>query len=144
MQQAGAPPEIGDPRRAIGEGEHQRRRGQGEARPGGEPAEPACARQADGEADLARGRAGQELAKRDQIGERALGKPAAPRDEFAAEIADMGDRPAEGREAELEESEENFAGGAPPCGGLRRARLGFRHGRPLASAAPTARSVGAP
>ena len=44
-------------------------------------------------------RPGQELAKRDEVGEGGLGEPAAPRHERGAEIAEMGDRPAEGGEA---------------------------------------------
>ena len=78
------------------------------------PSQPARVRPI-GEADLARSRAGQELGERDEIGEGALGEPAAPRDEFAAEIADMGDRPAERGQAELEEGEEDLAGGGAPA-----------------------------
>ena len=97
--------------------------GKREARPGGEAAEPAGARQADGEADLARRRTGQELGERDEIGEGALGQPAAPRDELSAEITEMGDRPAERGEAELEEGEEDVERRAGPSVRLRRPRL---------------------
>src|SRR3546814_9874662 len=52
-------------------------RGQGEGGPGGERAERPAAQQAEREADLAAGRAGQELAERDEIGIAALPDPPA-------------------------------------------------------------------
>ena len=61
-------------------------------------------------------------------------EPAAPRDELGAEIAEMGDRPAERREAELEEGEEDLAGGGAPVRPFSCARLAFRHRQPFASA----------
>jgi hypothetical protein len=52
---------------------------------------------------------GRELAERDEIGEGGLVEPAKPGDEALAKIADMGDRPAEGGEAEPQEL------GEDPC-----------------------------
>ena len=98
-------------------------RRQGEGGPGGERPEKARARQADGKADLARGRAGQELAERDEFAIGRIGEPAAPFDELIAEIAEMGDGPAKGGETELEKGCENLAGRA-----LRRSGSGvFAH-----------------
>ena len=83
--------------------------GRSEARPGGETAEPAAAHQPDREAGLARGGAGEELRPRDEIDVGALAQPTPALDEFRAEIAEMGDRPAERREAEFQEGEKDFA-----------------------------------
>jgi len=110
VQEPAAPARLAERARAVSESEHQQGRGQGEARPGGEAAERAAAHQADGEARLAGGWAGKKLRQRDQLGESALANPPALRDELGAEIADVGDRPAEGSQAELEEGEEDVAG----------------------------------
>ena len=75
--------------------------------PGRERARQAGAQQADRDADLAAGRAGQELAERDDIGIGCLVEPAAARDELVAEIAEMRDRAAEGGQAEPQEDEED-------------------------------------
>ena len=80
---------------AIGEQDEQDRRRQSKAGPSRGGAEIACAHETDGKADLARCRTGQKLAKRHQIGIGAFVEPAPPHDKFVAEIADMGDRPAE-------------------------------------------------
>src|SRR5690606_38678658 len=54
------------------------------------------------------GRTRQELAERDEIGIGALAQPFATRDQFIAEIAEMGDRTAEGGQTKLQEDAENF------------------------------------
>ena len=58
------------------------------------------AQQADQHADLARGRPRQHRAKRDDRGERLLGQPRAAFNEFAPEVAEVRDRPAERRQPE--------------------------------------------
>ncbi len=84
-------------------------RRQREGAPGGKPARKAVAPEdAEREADLAGSRARQELAERDEIGIIGLVDPFAPHHQFVPEIAEMGDRPAEGGEAELQENTENF------------------------------------
>src|SRR3546814_3813016 len=72
-------------------------------------AERPAAQQAGREADLAAGRAGQELAERDEIGIAALPDPPAADDQFIAEVSEMRDRAAERRKAELQESQEHLA-----------------------------------
>ena len=88
-----------------------RRHGEGEPRR--QPAEQAVAAQdAEREADLAGGRAGQELAQRDDVGVAAFVQPFPALDEFGPEVAEMRDRPAERCEAQFEEGGENFGHGA--------------------------------
>jgi hypothetical protein len=71
-----------------------------------------AAQDAQREADLAGGRTGQELAKRDDVGVAAFVQPFPALDEFRPEIAEMRDRAAERGEAQFEESGENFGHGA--------------------------------
>ncbi len=114
-----------NPAGAIGK-QHQRdRRGQRETGPGRQRAKIASAHQAEREADLAAGWAGQELAERDQIRIGLLVEPVPAGDEFVAEIADMGDRAPEATDAELEENQQHLErrvccaemeGGAPGRG----------------------------
>ena len=81
-------------------------RRQGESGPCRQRAGIAAPRQAHGHADLAAGRAGQELAERDQVGVAALGQPASPRDEFISEVSQMGNRTAEGSQTQAQEDPE--------------------------------------
>src|SRR5262249_25160383 len=97
---AGRAGETLDP---IGEQRHRDRRRQGETGPGGKRPRNAGAHETDADADLARRRPGQELAQRDEVGVGGLLKPGTARDDLGAEIAEVGDRPAERREPELEE-----------------------------------------
>ena len=86
VQQSG-PRRTGAERQAIGEQHDGDRRWQGESGPRRQrPGKPgAC--QPDGHADLARGRPGQRLAQRHQIGVGGLAEPFPPLDELGAEIA---------------------------------------------------------
>ena len=93
---------------AIGEGEQDQSRGQGECRPGGERAERAAAQETERESDLARGGTGQELAERDQIGIARVVDPAPAHDQLVAKIAEIRDRPAERGEPELQECQEHL------------------------------------
>ena len=77
-----------------------------------QPAEIAGAHQADREAGLARRRAGQELAQRDEVGIGALVEPAPALDELGAEVAEMRDRPAEAGQPQSQEGCEHLGGGA--------------------------------
>src|SRR3546814_13494247 len=72
-------------------------------------AERPAAQQAEREADLAAGRAGQELAERDEIGIAALPDPPAADDQFIAEVSEMRDRADARRKAELQASQEHPA-----------------------------------
>ncbi len=96
------------------------RRRHGEGEPRRQPAQQAVAAQdADREADLAGSRSGQELAERNDIGIAAFAQPFPALDEFAPEVTEMRDRPAERGEAQFGEGGENFGDGA--CGLFRRA-----------------------
>src|SRR5262249_44306424 len=78
-------------------------RGQGESAPGRQGPGIPAAQQADGDAHLARGRPGQERAERDQVGVALVVEPGPPAHELLAEIAEMGDRSAEGGQPEPKE-----------------------------------------
>jgi hypothetical protein len=80
---------------AVAEQSHGDGGRQREADPRRHGSDIARAQEADGDADLARGRPGQELAEPDQIGEALVVEPAPPVHELLAEIAEMRDRPAE-------------------------------------------------
>ena len=95
---------------AVGEERHRRGRRQREPGPGGEAAEVAGAREPDREAGLTAGRTRQELAQGDKVGIGAFVEPRAPRHALLAEIAEMGDRPAEAHEAQLQEDAQDFEG----------------------------------
>ena len=109
MQQGGwqrvAP--MGDAQR---EQQQKQCRRQGETGPGGKGAEVTAALQADGEADLAAGRAGQELAEGDQIGIAALVEPLAATDELLAKVAKVRHRAAEGSQTQTQENQEDAPG----------------------------------
>ena len=95
---------------------------QRKAAPRRQPAAPAGPEQADGKPDLAAGRPRQKLAQPDQIGECCVVQPTAALHELAAEVADMRDRAAEAREAQLEKDRQHFHGRArlmctERCGG---------------------------
>jgi hypothetical protein len=85
---------------AVTEQDHGDRRWQREPYPGCQGAGVTRAQQPDGDADLARSRPRQELAKGDEIGVAAVVEPTPPDDELVAKIAEMRDRSAEGGEAE--------------------------------------------
>ena len=68
------------------------------------------ARNADGNANLAAGRAGQELAQRDEVGVRAFVEPLARRDVLLPKVAQMRDRPPERGQAQPERDEQYFEG----------------------------------
>ena len=99
---------------AVGEERHRRGRRQREPGPGGETAEGAGAREPNGEASLTAGRPRQELAQGDKVGIGAFVEPGAPYDELLAEIAEMRDRPAEAREAQLQEDAQDFESRTTP------------------------------
>ncbi len=109
MQQADAPRRISETARAIGEKEHQERGRQGEARPSRDASPNPAPHQPDGEAGLARRRAGEKLRQRDEIDVGAFAEPPPALDELGAKIAEMGDRPAERGEAKPEESKKDLA-----------------------------------
>ena len=67
----------------------------------------ASACQAQGDADLAAGRAGEELAEGDQVCVTALGQPAASGDKLVAEVTQMCDGAAEGGQPQAQEDQEN-------------------------------------
>jgi hypothetical protein len=95
-------------RRAIGETGHQDRRGQRERHPGGKQSRIARALQPDRHADLAGGRAGQELAERHEIGIGLIADPVPALHECLAEISEMGDRSTERGQAKAEEDAEDL------------------------------------
>ena len=105
---------------APGEGEEQQHRGQGEGHEGGDGTRIAGAQLADGDADLARGGAGQELAERHDIGIGLVAQPLAAGDEILAEVAEVSDGAAEARQPQDEEGEEDF--GDWVAGGVAHAR----------------------
>ena len=76
MQEPRAQGPLGDVPRAVSEQKHKERRGQSEPEPRRESAQIAPSNQADPEAGLARGGAGEKLRKRDQIDIGALAQPA--------------------------------------------------------------------
>jgi hypothetical protein len=104
----------------VGEQHHGERGGQGETGPSRERTGDACADEANADAHLARRGAGQKLAQRDQVRVGGLAEPRPARDEFGAEIPEMCDRPAERREAELEERAQHLRPTAARLFGHRR------------------------
>jgi hypothetical protein len=109
---AGARRRAGELRQRPREEKHRDRRRQRERGERGERAGPAGAQQAEAEAELARRRPGQELREREELREPALVDPAALLDELAPVVADVRDRPAEGRQAQAQEGAEDLGGGA--------------------------------
>jgi hypothetical protein len=95
--------------RAIREEHEEDRGGEREGGPGRKTAEIARARQTDREAHLAARGAGQKLAQRQQIRKGLLVEPTAAQHELVAEVAEVGDRPPEGADAELEEGDKDLA-----------------------------------
>ena len=93
---------------AVAEQHHGDGRRQREADPGRQGSGIAAAQKADGDAHLARGRPGQELAERDQVGVALVVEPAPPVHELLAEIAEMRDRSAEGGQPEPKERGQDF------------------------------------
>ena len=89
------------------EEDHGHRRREREAEPGGQPAREPAAREAHREAHLAAGRPGQELAEGHQVRVGRLAQPAAPLDELRPVVAQVRDRPAEGREPQAQEDGED-------------------------------------
>ena len=102
---------------AEGEGKHEERRGHGEGGPRGESAGPSGAKQAEGEADLAAGGSGHGLSDGDDLGKGLFTAPAAALDELGVEVAEVGDGPSEGEQAEAQEGAEDLGGVA--VGGRR-------------------------
>ena len=114
---------------AVAEQHHRDGRWQRESDPGRQGSGIAAAQQADGETHLARGRPGQELAERDQVGVALVVEPAPPVHELLAEIAEMRDRSAEGGQSEPEKRGQDFT---PASAGTRTCCSGFlarRHPR---------------
>jgi hypothetical protein len=113
---------VGQMREAIREADEQHDGGQREAEPRGQRAAESAAQPADRDADLAAARPRQELAQRDDVAERVFVEPAAPLDEFVAEIAQVRGRTAERGESETQKDEEE----RPRRGARRRGggRLG--------------------
>ena len=108
------PPGLGeaDGLQPVGERDERDRRGQGESQPRGESAEQAGAQDADRHADLTAGRAGQELAERDEIGVLRFVDPAPPHDVLVAEVAEVRDRSAERGEAQTHRGAQHFEEGS--------------------------------
>src|SRR6516165_3407707 len=98
----------------------------------------AAPQQADGETHLARGRPGQELAERDQIGVALVVEPAPPVHELLAEIAEMRDRSAEGGQPEPQERGQDFT---PVSGRPRVSGSGFLARRHPRYRRPNSRSI---
>lgn len=121
------PDGAGEQGGAGGEGEHEGRGREREGDECGQRAPVSGAVQADAEPDLARGRAGKELAQRDQVGVGAVVHPASAFHDLGAEVAQVRDRSAEGGDAEPEEDAEHLPGGASH--GSRRCGHGISHVR---------------
>ena len=99
--------EIARPQRQRGEDDGG---GQREAEPCGEATELAGAVHADRDPDLARRGAGQDAGERDELSELLLADPLPACDVLVVEVADMGDRAAEGRQPESECGAKDLAG----------------------------------
>src|SRR5690606_40538165 len=89
----------------------QRRR-QGKAQPGRQRTRMTGAGQAQGNAHLTAGRAGQKLAQGDQVCITALGKPATADYELVTEITQVGDGPTKGGQPRAQEDKEYRPGPA--------------------------------
>lgn len=87
---------------------HREGRGQGESDPCRDGSRPAGATQPQADADLTARRPREELAEGDEVGIATVIEPAAALDEFRAEVAQVRDRAAEGNQAQLQESEQDF------------------------------------
>jgi len=79
-------------------------------------AQVARAHQADREADLTAGGAGEELTQADEIGVGVLVDPLAAHHELIAEVTDVRDGATETAQPELEEDAEDLQSGAPADG----------------------------
>jgi len=89
------------------DGDHRDDRGQCEAAPCHESAQPAGPEQSNRESHLAACRAGQDLTQSDELSELRIIQPLPTRDEFMAKIADMSGRTAERRQAKFQEGEKD-------------------------------------
>ena len=129
--------DVGGPDRQR-DGRHRHCGRQREARPRREPARDTGPARADRHAELARRRAGQQIRDCDELGELLLVDPAPLLDVDPAKEADVGDRPAEGRQAETECDREDLGGAA----GVRQSRVapGFHSGSPAPASALAARA----
>ena len=96
------------------EDHEDRRRRNGEARPGQESARHPATASADRHAQLTARRPGQHLADRHQLREGCLVQPPTPDDELRAHVADMRHRPTECREPEAQEGHQDLASSAHP------------------------------
>ena len=103
-------PGVGAAERADPEREQRQRqrRRQREPQPARHPAQQPGPQDPEPDPDLRAGRAGQELAERDQVGERRLVDPATPRDVLGPEVADVRDRPAERGQSEPQRDPEHL------------------------------------
>ena len=111
------------------------RGGQREPEPGGEATELAGAVDADRDPDLARRGAGQDVRERDELSELLLADPLPARDVLVVEVADVGDRAAEGRQPESECGAKDLAGGSS-----YRDAPGFQSGSSAPASALAARA----
>ena len=93
---------------AVGEGSQRRSGRQREAQPREEASKIPRAPRPNRDAELAAGRPGQELAQRNQLGESLLREPLPPRHVLVAEVADVRDGPAKGRQAKAQRDKQNF------------------------------------
>jgi len=98
--------------RSPGRQDHQDGRGQREPGPGGERPQRSGSPGTKRKANLRGRRARQELAERHHVGVCGVIDPAPPLDELGAEIAYVGHRAAERRQAEPEERQEHFSDAA--------------------------------
>jgi hypothetical protein len=92
----------------IGKSDKQKRRWQRESDPGGKRPCPSAPRKAQGHPDLAARGAGQELTEGDKIRVAAVVKPSAALDELRAEVTEVSNGAAEGREAQSQEREQDL------------------------------------
>lgn len=114
--------------------------GKGESEECGERAEHSGPLEPHREAHLARGRTGEELAERHEIGVRPVVHPLPAHDEVVTEVPEVRDGPTERGEAETKEGEEHLADGTGPLHrpilaqrGKRRVNRHTRRGRSSAS-----------
>ena len=112
--------------------DHRDRRRRGEPDPGGNAAEDPGAAGPDRDPQLAAGRARQHLAERHEVRKRRLVQPSPSLHVLAPVVADVGDRAAEGCQAEAQRGTEDLEGGA---------RSWFAHGHRLPAQVGTATSM---
>ena len=107
---------------AVGKEDEGNCGGQCEPEPRGQSADVTGPTHSYGNPKLAAGGAREELAKAHKLGEALFGEPLASGDVLVAEVADVGNGPAEGREAQAKGDEEDFDGAGHGPRGVRSVR----------------------